>query len=105
VSGDEGPSAMTVSAHVGDDGRVICHTYRWTTPILVVSVGPASVTISIKDGRDDMPAPAVAFASALAASAQRFADECERLHALHHGQASNSGRAQAPAQVAAGQTP
>ena len=98
-------SAMTVSAHVGDDGRVTCHTYKWTTPILVVSAGPASVTISIKDGRDDMPAPAVAVARDLAASAQRFADECERLHALHHGQASHPGRAQAPSRVAAGQTP
>jgi hypothetical protein len=95
---------MTVSAHVGDDGRVICHTYKWTTPILVISAGPASVCISIKDGRDDMPAPAVAFAGELAASAQRFADECERLHKLH-GQASNPGRAPKPSRVAAGQTP
>jgi hypothetical protein len=95
---------MTLSAHVGDDGRVICHTYRWTTPILVVSAGPASVCISIKGGREDMPAPAVAFARELAASAQRFAEECERLHALP-GQASNSGRVQAPSRVAAGQTP
>ena len=103
MSADDGPSAMTVSAHVGDDGRVTCHTYKWTTPILVVSAGAASVCISIKDGRDDMPAPAVAFARELVACAQRFADECERLHALHG--ASNPGRAQAPSRVPAGQTP
>ena len=30
-----------------------------------------------------MPATAVAFARELAASAQQFADECERLHAVH----------------------
>jgi hypothetical protein len=95
---------MTLSAHVGDDGRVICHTYKWTGPILVVSAGPASVCISIKGGQEDMPAAAVAFARELAASAQQFADECERLHALH-GQASNPGRAQAPLRVATGETP
>jgi hypothetical protein len=83
VSGDEGRSATTVSAHVGDDGRVICHTYKWTGPILVVSAGSASVCISIRSGQEDMPAAAVTFARDLAAGAQRFAAECERLHAVH----------------------
>ena len=83
MSGDGSRSATTVSAHVGDDGRVICHTYKWTTPILVVSAGSASVCISITGGHEGMPATAVTFARELAASAQQFAAECERLHAVH----------------------
>ena len=93
---------MTVSAHVGDDARVICHTYNRTTPILVVSTGPSSLSVSIKDGRAQMPAAAVAFARAFAASAQQFADECQRLHELH-GQASMPGAVQAASRPAVGQ--
>jgi hypothetical protein len=101
VSGDDGRSAATHSVHVGDDGRVICHTYKWTTPILVVSAGSASVCISIKGGHEDMPAPAVAFARDLAASAQRFAIECERLHTMHE-QASTHNSGPTPVRVSAG---
>jgi len=104
VSAEVDWSGMTLSAHVGDDGRVICHTYKWTTPILVVSAGPASVCISIKGGREDMPAQAVAFARELAASAQRFADECERLHTLH-GQATSPAPVRAASGLAAARTP
>jgi hypothetical protein len=104
VSGDDDRSGMTVSAHAGGDGRVICHTYERTTPILVVSTGPSSLSISIKDGRAQMPAAAVAFARELAACAQRFADECQRLHELH-GQAGNPGPVRGPSRLAAGQAP
>jgi hypothetical protein len=103
VSGKEGRSATTLSAHVGDDGRVLCHTYKWTGPILVVSAGSASVCISIKGGQEDMPATAVAFARDLAASAERFAAECERLHAVHE-QARAHDSDPSPAQVTAGGT-
>jgi hypothetical protein len=101
VSGDDGRSAATLSVLVGDDGRVLCHTYKWTTPILVVSAGSASVCISIKGGQGDMPATAVAFARDLAASAQRFAAECERLHTMHE-RASTHNSDPSPARVTAG---
>jgi precorrin-6B methylase 2 len=99
----DGKSITPVSVHIGDDATVICHTYKWATPILVIGAGSASVSISVK-GREDMPAPALAFARALARNAERFAAECERLHVLH-GQASDESRAAASAQVAAGGTP
>jgi hypothetical protein len=101
VSADDGRSAATLSVHVGDDGRVLCHTYKWTTPILVVSAGSASVCISIKGGQEDMPATALAFARDLAASTQRFAAECERLHAVRE-QASTHNSDLSPARVTAG---
>jgi hypothetical protein len=102
MSGSKHRSTMQVSMHVGEAWQVICHAYKWETPILVVSTGPASMSISITDGHEDMPGPAVAFARELAASAQRFADECERLHALHQ-KASGDDGTPAPAGVTAGQ--
>jgi len=104
VSGEQDRSGTTVSTQVGDDGRVICHTYKLTSPILVVSAGLASVCISIKGGREHMPAQAVTFARDLAACAQQFADECERLHQVHE-RAGGPDRAQAPPRLAAAQTP
>ena len=104
MSGGQDRSGTTVSTQVGDDGRVICHTYQRTTPILVLDAGAASVSVSIKGGREAMPAPAVAFARDLAACAQRFPDECERLHALHQKASGRPVRGQAPSRVAAAKT-
>jgi len=104
VSSEHDWSVMTVSAHVGEDGRVTCHTYKLTTPILVITTGPASVCLSVKGGREDMPAQAVAFARDLAACAQQFADECQRLHGLHR-RATRPDSAQAPPGMAAAGTP
>ena len=99
--GNDGRSAATVSVHVGGDGWVLCHTYKWTSPILVVSAGSTSVCISIKGGQEDLPATAVAFARDLAASAQRFAAECERLHAVHE-QVGTHNSDPSPIRVSAG---
>lgn len=86
----EGQSATQSSVLVGEDWQVTCHVYKLTSPILAISAGEATTSISIR-GREDMPASGVAFARELAHAAQRFAAECERLHALHNQPTADSG--------------
>jgi hypothetical protein len=78
VSGDGG-SFSFLNCHVGADWRVRCNTYTDTTPILSVDSGTATLTVTTK-GREAGKA-AVEFARTLAAEAQKFADEMERMHA------------------------
>jgi hypothetical protein len=88
VSGGQ-RSFAPIGVHLGEDWQVACHAHNWSTPILVISAGSASVDITIA-GRDSMPASGVEFARELVRQAERFAVECERLHAAQasHGQDS-----------------
>jgi hypothetical protein len=88
-------SATQIGMLAGDNWQVTCHAYKLTTPILCVTAGSATISVSI-GRREDMPASGVAFARQLVRSAQRFAAECERLHALHN-QASGEDDGQDPA--------
>lgn len=90
-------SATQSSVLVGDDWHLTCHAYKLTSPILAVSAGSATVSISIR-AREDMPASGVAFARELVRAAERFATECERLHALHNQPVSGTA---GPARLAA----
>ena len=75
----EGGSFSHLSAHVGTDWRVDCHTYDDHTPILSVDAGNVAVSFSIADRRVDDAA--LFFSRALARDAQAFAAEVERLYA------------------------
>jgi len=87
-----GKSFGHVSLHIGSDWTVRCSTYPWTTPILTIDAGSTAVSVSI-EGRDVIPATAVAFARDLADKAAKFAADCERLHAIQQGQAVSGGEA------------
>jgi hypothetical protein len=97
---DDTTSAPQIGVLVGEDWQVTCHTYKYRTPILAIRTGSETISISARPG-DDMPPAGVAFARELVRQAQRFAAECERLHALHT-QASGENSAPDPARLAAG---
>jgi hypothetical protein len=81
VSSDGG-SFGHLGIHVGADWRVQCSTYPSRTPILDIDAGSVCVALSVQaDSADERT---VAFARALAAEAQRFAAEVERLHTEWH---------------------
>jgi hypothetical protein len=96
-------SATQIGVLVGEDWQVTCHAYKLTTPILSVTAGSETISVSI-GRRGDMPAWGVAFARELVRCAERFAAECERLHALHNYASAASG-APEPARLTAGATP
>jgi hypothetical protein len=103
MSRDTNPAAQSatqIGVLVGEDWQVTCHTYKWTTPILSVRTGSETISISARPG-DDMPEAGVNFAHEMVRQAQRFAAECERLHALNT-KASGENSAPDAARLAAG---
>ena len=86
-----GGSSGRVGMYVGEDWWTWLSTYEDHTPILDISCGSTTVSLSVADRKVGIPA--VEFARELAAQAAKFAAEVERLHARHpgpDGQASNS---------------
>jgi hypothetical protein len=71
-----------VGVYVGEDWWTFLSTYQDHTPILDISCGSTTVSLSIADRRTG--AAAVEFARELADKAARFAAEVERLHAQEH---------------------
>ena len=88
MSGDGG-SMVSLGVYLGADCRVECYEYPDKAPILSIDAGPNTVTMSVK-GRDAADAT-VRFARELAAKAQRFAAEVERVHAAKLAEAAGSG--------------
>ncbi len=78
-----GGSSAHVGAYVGEDWWTHLSTYDDHTPILDISCGSTTVSLSIADRKTGTAA--VEFARELADKAARFAAEVERLHALGHG--------------------
>ncbi len=70
-----GGSSAHVGAYVGEDWWTHLSTYEDHTPILDISCGSATVSLSIADRKT----------GTAAVKAARFAAEVERLHALGHG--------------------
>jgi hypothetical protein len=77
-----GGSSAHVGAYVGEDWWMHLSTYDDHTPILDISCGSTTVSMSIADRKTGTAA--VEFARELASKAAKFAAEVERLHALHH---------------------
>ena len=77
-----GGSSGHVSMHVGQDWWTFLSTYDDHTPILDISCGSTTVSLSIADRKVDIPA--VEFARELAEETARFAAEVERLHVRGH---------------------
>ena len=75
-----GGSFGRTSVHVGDDWGVRCSAYPRELPILTVDADSSSVTITLTN-RSVPTEQGVEFARELARQAERFAAECERLHA------------------------
>jgi hypothetical protein len=71
-----------VGVYVGEDWWTFLSTYEDHTPILDISCGFTTVSVSIADRKTG--AAAVEFARELAAKAATFAAEVERLHAHDH---------------------
>ena len=79
-----GGSSGHLGAYVGEDWWMFLSTYDDHTPILDITCGSMTVSVSIA-GRETGEA-AVEFARDLADKATKFAAEVERLHASdHHG--------------------
>jgi hypothetical protein len=87
------PSLASLSVHAGEDARVDCYLYPREGPILTVQAGRTWLNLTIA-GRSPIPASGVAFARALVREAQRFAAECERLHAAQQAQAPDAGQSE-----------
>ena len=71
-----------IGMYAGEDWWTFLSTYPDHTPILDISCGSTTVSLSIADRRTG--AAAVEFARELADKAARFAAEVERLHAQEH---------------------
>ena len=78
-----GGSSGHIGAYVGQDWWMFLSTYDDHPPILDITCGSMTVSVSIA-GRETGEA-AVEFARDLASKAGKFAAEVERLHALGHG--------------------
>ena len=79
-----GGSFGRISLHVGQDWWTFLSTYDDHIPILDISCGSTTVSLSIAEPKTS--AAAVRFARDLASKAGKFAAEVERLHALGHGE-------------------
>jgi hypothetical protein len=79
-----GGSSGHIGAYVGEDWWTFLSTYDDHTPILDITCGSMTVSVSIA-GRETGEA-AVEFARDLADKVRKFAAEVERLHALGHGE-------------------
>jgi hypothetical protein len=77
-----GGSMTRIGMHVGQDWWTFLSTYPDHTPILDISCGSTTISVSIADRRTG--AAAVEFARELAERAARFAAEVERLHVRDH---------------------
>ena len=77
-----GGSMAHVGVYAGEDWWTFLSTYADHTPILDISCGSTTVSLSIADRRTG--AAAVEFARELAGKAARFAAEVERLHVRDH---------------------
>ena len=77
-----GGSSAHVGMYVGEDWWTFLSTYEDHTPILDVTCGSATVSLSLADRKTG--AAAVEFARDLADKAAKFAAEVERLHAREH---------------------
>jgi len=82
-----GGSFGRVGLYVGEDWSTWLSTYEAHTPILDISCGSTTVSLSVTDRQVGIPA--VEFARELADNAARFAAEVERLHVRngHDGEA------------------
>jgi hypothetical protein len=74
-----GGSCGRVGLYVGEDWWTFLNTYDDHTPILDISCGSTTVSLSVADRK--VGVAAVEFARELADKAARFAAEVERLHA------------------------
>ena len=83
-----GGSSGHLGVYVGQDWWTFLSTYEDHPPILDISCGSTTVSVSIADRRTG--AAAVEFARELAAKTARFAAEVERLH-NQPGQDSGEG--------------
>jgi hypothetical protein len=77
-----GGSSAHVGMYVGEDWWTFLSTYDDHTPILDVTCGSATMSLSVADRQTG--AAAVEFARDLADKAAKFAAEIERLHLLGH---------------------
>ena len=77
-----GGSFARISLHVGADWWTFLNTYDDHTPILDISCGSTTVSLSVADRK--VGVAAVEFARELADKAVRFAAEVERLHVRDH---------------------
>ena len=77
-----GGSFGRIGLFVGEDWSTWLSTYDVHTPILDISSGSTTVSLSIADRKVGIPA--VEFARELAQGAARFAAEVERLHVRAH---------------------
>ena len=77
-----GGSSGRVGIYVGEDWWTFLSTYDDHTPILDLSCGSTTVSLSVADRK--VGVAAVEFARELADKAARFAAEVERLHARDH---------------------
>jgi hypothetical protein len=77
-----GGSSEHLGMYVGEDWWTFLSTYDDHTPILDISCGSTTVSLSITERKTG--AAAVRFARELASQAAKFAAEVERLHAQHH---------------------
>ena len=82
-----GGSAGRIGVYVGEDWWTFLNTYDDHTPILDISCGSTTVSLSVADRK--VGVAAVEFARELADKAARFAAEVERLHTRdpHDGEA------------------
>ena len=77
-----GGSFGRIGLYVGEDWWTWLSTFDDHTPILDISCGSTTVSLSIADRKTGIPA--VEFARELAQGAARFAAEVERLHVRDH---------------------
>ena len=77
-----GGSMAHVGVYVGEDWWTFLSTYEDHTPILDISCGSTTISVSVADRKTG--AAAVEFARELADKAAKFAAEVERLHARGH---------------------
>lgn len=68
-----------VGMHVGDGSSAYCFSYDHRSPILHVSTGEATITVSA--AAEEVDDAALSFARELLASVQTFTAEIERQHA------------------------
>jgi len=77
-----GGSMARIGLYAGQDWWTFLSTYEDHTPILDISCGSTTISVSVADRKTG--AAAVEFARELAAKAAKFAAEVERLHADEH---------------------
>ena len=92
-----GGSSAHVGMYVGEDWWTFLSTYDDHTPILDVTCGSTTVSLSVADRKTG--AAAVEFARELADKAAKFAAEVERLHAQATATARTAGPARAAGMV------